>query len=184
MCGRCGAVTRFPRYNKVEKLLETRIGRCGEFANTFAAMLTAYEADARLVVDFADHIWVEYWSDERGYYVHADPCENKIDQPLLYEQGWHKDLRLVIAISATQVQDVTRKYVKDYAAVLAKRREVLDEAWVDRYIRFQNEVFGASAGDAERARIADRQRRDREAMERGRAQVLAGEQEVRISGQT
>jgi peptide-N4-(N-acetyl-beta-glucosaminyl)asparagine amidase len=136
-CRQCGAMTRFPRYYKVEPCLKTRFGRCGEFANVFAAMLTAYGADVRLVWDFADHIWVDYWSESRGYYCHVDPCENKIDMPLLYEEGWGKDLRLVVAISATQVVDVTRRYVGDYARVLPKRAEVLDEGWVSMYLRFQ-----------------------------------------------
>jgi peptide-N4-(N-acetyl-beta-glucosaminyl)asparagine amidase len=181
-CKKCGGLTRFPRYNRVENLIETRFGRCGEFANVFAAFLAACDLDVRLVWDFADHIWVDYWSESKGYYVHVDPCENKIDQPLLYEQGWGKDYKLVVAVSGTQVEDVTKRYVKDYRAVLGKRAEALDEEWVARYIRFQGEVFAAGLGEAERAQIADRQRRDREAMERGRGEIVPGEQEGRLSG--
>ena len=32
-CRKCGYLRRFPRYNNPMKLLETRVGRCGEYAN-------------------------------------------------------------------------------------------------------------------------------------------------------
>jgi hypothetical protein len=44
-------------------------------------------------------------------------------------------------------------------------------------------VFAAGLGEAEKARIAERQRRDWEAMGRQRHEAQPGEREVRISGQ-
>lgn len=49
---------RYPRHNDVPTLLlETRSGRCGEFANAFTAVCNAAGLFARLVVDFSDHVW-------------------------------------------------------------------------------------------------------------------------------
>ena len=37
------------------------------------------------VLDFTDHVWAEYWSASQARWVHLDPCEDALDQPLLYE---------------------------------------------------------------------------------------------------
>ena len=40
---------------------------------------------ARYVLDWSDHVWTEYWSDDKHRWVHVDPCEAAYDRPLLYE---------------------------------------------------------------------------------------------------
>lgn len=84
-CPACGCHTRFPRYNDPVKLLETRRGRCGEWANCFALVCRAVGFNVRLVLDLTDHVWVEYHSAARQRWVHLDPCEAVADTPLLYE---------------------------------------------------------------------------------------------------
>ncbi|BHF84322.1 Peptide-N(4)-(N-acetyl-beta-glucosaminyl) asparagine amidase [Sparganum proliferum] len=121
------AQRRFPRYNDPCKLLETRQGRCGEWANCFALILASLrkpssQADGdskeevpwfpgvRFVVDFTDHVWCEVWLEEpttvaegtvtpTGRWVHVDVCESLIDAPLVYEAGWHKKLSYIFALT-------------------------------------------------------------------------------------
>ncbi|CEL94622.1 unnamed protein product [Vitrella brassicaformis CCMP3155] len=55
----CGALTVFPRYNGCAALLSSRTGRCGEWAKCFTLLCIALGLDARLCVDFTDHVWTE-----------------------------------------------------------------------------------------------------------------------------
>lgn len=107
-CTTCYATTRFPRYNHPGTLLNTRQGRCGEWANCFALLCRALGRDTRHVVDWTDHVWVEVYSEGQARWLHADSCECALDAPLMYESGWGKALTYVVAFSRDHVVDVTR----------------------------------------------------------------------------
>jgi peptide-N4-(N-acetyl-beta-glucosaminyl)asparagine amidase len=62
-------------------------------------MCRALGFDARWVLDFTDHVWVEVWLPSLKRYIHADPCETTFDTPLMYETGWKKTLSYVISFS-------------------------------------------------------------------------------------
>ncbi|XP_074567332.1 peptide-N(4)-(N-acetyl-beta-glucosaminyl)asparagine amidase isoform X2 [Curcuma longa] len=120
-CKMCSSITRFPRYNDPLKLLETRRGRCGEWANCFTLYCRAFGYEARLIVDFTDHVWTECFSLSLGRWMHLDPCEGVYDNPLLYEKGWNKKLNYTIAIAKDGVYDVTKRYTRKWHEVLSRR---------------------------------------------------------------
>nr|CAD7574116.1 unnamed protein product [Timema californicum] len=126
-CGVCTATTRFHRYNDVGKLLETKCGRCGEWANCFTLLCRAMGWDARFIVDEGDHVWTEVYSATQKRWLHCDPCENVCDAPLMYETGWGKKLSYVIAYSCDEVQDVSWRYSCDHAGILARRTQCTEE---------------------------------------------------------
>ncbi|XP_010546598.1 PREDICTED: peptide-N(4)-(N-acetyl-beta-glucosaminyl)asparagine amidase [Tarenaya hassleriana] len=120
-CTFCSRITRFPRYNDPVKLLETRKGRCGEWANCFTLYCRSFGYATRLILDFTDHVWTECFSHSFGRWIHLDPCEGVYDKPLLYEKGWNKKLNYVIGIARDGVYDVTKRYTKKWHEILTRR---------------------------------------------------------------
>lgn len=120
-CTDCNKEVRFPRYNNPAKLLETKSGRCGEWANCFALCCRAAGLETRWVNDGLDHVWVEIWSDDLQRWVHCDPCENVIDTPLMYNKGWGKKYSYVFAYARDHVRDVTWRYCFNHASAIKRR---------------------------------------------------------------
>ncbi|KAF4657410.1 Peptide-N(4)-(N-acetyl-beta- glucosaminyl)asparagine amidase [Perkinsus chesapeaki] len=124
-CTVCGSLTRYPRFNHPVALLHTRSGRCGEWANCFCLVARSLGFEVRHVIDATDHVWSEIWVDRQKRWVHVDPCEAVIDAPLMYEQGWKKNLSWVWATSKDGCRDVTSRYTRQLAteAFQKRRRE-------------------------------------------------------------
>jgi len=122
-CSTCGMQTRFPRYNDPAKLLETRNGRCGEWANCFTLICRALGYEARHIHDWTDHVWTEIYSDSLQRWVHLDSCEAALDTPLVYEKGWGKKLTYCLAFARDHARDVTRRYTEKFDELLTRRTE-------------------------------------------------------------
>ena len=129
LCPVSRQVVRYPRYNQVIKLLETRSGRCGEWANCFTGLVIALGHEARYVVDWTDHVWTEAWIEAEQRWVHMDPCENAYDAPKMYERGWGKKLTYIIGISTKEVVDVTPRYIVNHSGNRI-RRDKVPEDWL------------------------------------------------------
>jgi peptide-N4-(N-acetyl-beta-glucosaminyl)asparagine amidase len=125
------------------KLLETRTGRCGEWANCFTAVCRAVGFEARFVVDWTDHVWTEVYMEETGLWTHVDSCEEAVDTPLMYEGGWGKKLSYVVAVSKDEVLDATPRYVLNKIAN-RMRRTLYPEQWLAQFLKTRREYMWSS----------------------------------------
>ena len=127
-CHKCGAISRFPRYNSASSVLRSRVGRCGEYSMLILRFFRALGYEARWVVDWSDHVWAEIRvSDD---WIHVDPCEAAIDNPLLYESWGKKQTHIVAfhpSIDSSHadncIEDVTTAYTSDNTTAINERRE-------------------------------------------------------------
>jgi thiol-disulfide isomerase/thioredoxin len=133
------AETVFPRYNSVRKLLETRKGRCGEYANLFGLVCRAAGFTTRYISDFTDHVWIECQVD--GHWIMADACEGVINEPSMYEKGWGKKLNYILGIGLDHVVEVTGTYTRQFNTEefqLRRRGVTSSEYASDNIIEEQN----------------------------------------------
>jgi len=144
-CGQCAASVRFPRYNDPAKLVQTRKGRCGEWANAFTCICRCFDLEARFVVDWTDHVWTEVYIPDKRKWIHVDCCECVIDESSLYEKGWGKKLSYVIAFDRYGPTDVTKKYVADWDNVKTRREEIEGANWKACWMAPEGPVVEISA---------------------------------------
>jgi hypothetical protein len=120
----CGhAWAEFPRYHGLLKLLDVKRGRCSELSRVAYGAYLALGYDARMVIDFTDHVWTEVRLPRgpNGTWYHGDPSEGVFDRPIMYERGWGKKLTFVFGVTPNSVEDVSKKYTADYESMVARR---------------------------------------------------------------
>ncbi|GAX11020.1 peptide-N4-(N-acetyl-beta-glucosaminyl) asparagine amidase [Fistulifera solaris] len=122
----------FPRYNCPRTLLQTRQGRCGEYANLFGLYCRAVGYHTRYILDMTDHVWIEasfpnhHRDQSNHYYCMGDGCEGVVNEPSMYEAGWGKQLSYILAITPSYVMDVTPRYTRQFDShdFLTRRRAI------------------------------------------------------------
>lgn len=108
-----------PRAELPIQIIHQCNGRCGEFALLYNGLLLANGYKSRIVIDCStlkdktkkaagDHVWVEVFINNR--WVHVDPTEKRIDQPLMYVKEWNKDVNMIYALTDKEIVDVTKTY--------------------------------------------------------------------------
>jgi len=98
------------RHNNPLEILAYGKGRCGEFSILFTALCLVHGYRARLILDLSDHVWTEVWEDSERRWVHVDPSEKRVDDPLMYERDWKKNLSNVFAFENGKMEDITVRY--------------------------------------------------------------------------
>jgi len=98
------------RHNDPLEILAYGRGRCSEFSVLFTALCLAHNYRARLILDMSDHVWTEVWDNEQKRWVHVDPSEKRIDDPMMYERSWKKNLKEVYALENGNLENVTENY--------------------------------------------------------------------------
>jgi len=139
-CGEGGSrFFEYARFHGPLALFMTRanrhgvMGQCEEFSRAGHALISGLGYKTRYVLGFTDHVWLEVWLNNT--WVHADPSEGTLDQPLMYEKGWGQSLTMIFAFTSEHIEHVTRSYTTDYEATIERRgisedglRVALDEA--------------------------------------------------------
>jgi hypothetical protein len=139
-CRNCNSVHVFPRHGDIQKIAETRTGRCSEWSMLFGAVLNCLSIKTRVVHDYLDHCWNESLINEK--WIHIDSTLDypiSFDHPYYYEQNWNKKYRYVLAFSSDSLEDVTKRYTQQWDTVQQRRKNSArsEKEYSDIYSRIQ-----------------------------------------------
>ncbi|OUM58720.1 hypothetical protein PIROE2DRAFT_47715 [Piromyces sp. E2] len=181
-CQGCGGnEVRFPRYNSPIKLLETKTGRCGEWANLFGAILFTCNFKTRFVNNYEDHVWNEFYNEEEKRWIHIDSCEEAYDTPLVYEQGWGRAMTFIVATSDEEIVDITPRYVKDWSIIKERRSDIMENTLKSVINKINNDLY-MKLSDEEKNKLSERRIKEKEEFESKTGNVKEEEKIPRQSG--
>lgn len=111
------------RHTNPLEIIESGVGRCGEFAFLYTSICLANDIPARLVTDLnVDHAWTEINPTKDGItWIHVDPTEcctriandisvyqepATLDHPLLYSKYWESSIKMTCAFQVIEENEV------------------------------------------------------------------------------
>ena len=78
--------SNYERPHQPVRIYKKHIGRCGEHADISAATSrSALIPCTSILAISGDHTWNEFWDES---WVHWEPVNSSLDNPLVYENGW------------------------------------------------------------------------------------------------
>ena len=150
---------RFPRCNNPIILLETKTGLCSEWSNLFGAILYTVGFKVRLINNFEDHVWNEFYNEEEQRWIHLDSCEEAYDTPLVYEQGWGRNMTFILGLSDDGLVEVTPRYVKDWK-IIKERRSEKNEIKLKNILENFNKRIMMNINEKEKINIENRRKNE------------------------
>ena len=159
ICNICQTEIRFPRCNNPIILLETKTGRCSEWSNLFGAILYTVGFKVRLINNFEDHVWNEFYNEEEQRWIHLDSCEEAYDTPLVYEQGWGRNMTFILGLSDDGLVEVTPRYVKDWK-IIKERRSEKNEIKLKNILENFNKRIMMNINEKEKINIENRRKNE------------------------
>jgi len=108
--------SNYERPHQPVRIYKKHIGRCGEYADfTAAAARAALIPCTSILAISGDHTWNEFWDEE---WIHWEPVNNSLNNPLVYENGWGKVFGSVFEIrSDGWLTSVTDRYSEGAATI-------------------------------------------------------------------
>lgn len=108
--------SNYERPHQPVRIYKKHIGRCGEYADyTAAAARAALIPCTSILAISGDHTWNEFWDEE---WIHWEPVNNSLNNPLVYENGWGKVFGSVFEIrSDGWLSSVTDRYSEESATI-------------------------------------------------------------------
>ena len=106
-------------------------------------------------------MWDEFYNEEEKRWIHVDPCEEAYDTPLVYEQGWKRNMTFIVGASDEEIVDVTPRYVKDWNVIKERRSEKMENN-LKAVIRNMNGLLESKLSEEEKNKLYERRKLENE----------------------